>query len=459
MNRGLQSSNSTKPSTVESRASTPSNQLGVGPERASHVESISVLHRWFARPDVGVAANVCAIMSLVAFGIVGVGRAGAPLRLDMQFLFVAGRSWLAGKSPYVLGDFVRQADSLAGVNPFVHLGFAYPPTAAPLCLLLGSLPLRAANVLIVALDLLATATAALFSYRIVAAGVNSPTAREALRWAVFALVIGNPFATHIMAQGQTTMIATAALLVAWYYSQVEDRPLAAGVFFALATLKPQLALLALLWLAPQIVSQRRWRLAASFAVTGLLLAAVPIVLTGPVTVAEQWFTSLHDYEQGPIQSAGFQNVFGIQSTLVAIGLPAPKLTLLAVALTAALWVVRKGATQDDVIALLLSFACLFIYAHDYDLAALAPLYAVLWKRGMGSNGAAAGAACAYGLLFGPQRFVRPLHIELLLHWRELVLLVIVGLLMANAARTSLRRQRRRSGHPGELPSSQLRAAS
>jgi hypothetical protein len=392
----------------------------------------STLHVVLARPDVGVGVNLAAAASLIAFGIVGIGRSSAPF-WDMHVLYAAGRMWAAGHNPYMLADFIRDSDAIDGLaHPHVHMGFAYPPTIAPLCLALGALSLAAANALIVAVNVVATGITAFYSMRLVCAGLPPGRLQDSLRWTVPALVVGNPFATHIMNMGQTTSIAAAALVAGWYYSEVRSRQILSGALFAVAAIKPQVAVLCILW----IVAKGRWRQLAALGTCAVLLAAVPLYKGGAITVVRTWLTAMRYYELGPglIQRVGFQNVFGVQSTLVACGLAAPSLALVAALFLALLLWYRRRLAQDEVVSLLLAATCLFVYVHDYDLAVLAPLFGLVWKRSAASNVFAAIAAGTFALLFGPQRFLRASHVAILLHWRELVLLCVLIALLVDSTR-------------------------
>lgn len=393
----------------------------------------STLHALTARRDVGMAANVAAAVSLVAFGVADVGRAGSPPHLDMHFLFAAGRMWSSGHSPYVLTDFVRDSDAIQGLaHQHVHMGFGYPPTIAPVCMLLGALPLDVAGLLMVGLNVVAAYITAAYCLRLNRAGVSPGEVSTSLGWIVPALVVGNPFTTHVVHSGQTTMLATAAVVAGWYYSEVRGSQIVSGLLFALSTIKPQVSVLCVLW----ILTRVQWRQLAALALGAAALSAVPLHVSGPWLLARQWVGALRDYEGGPIQHAGFQNVFGIQSALVSAGITTPKLTLVAILFALYLWWRRNELNDDAILGLLLAASCLFVYAHDYDLAALAPFFGVVWKRAASSNARAGLALGFFALLFAPQRFVRFSHIGLVVHWREFVLLAATAWVLADLLRSA-----------------------
>jgi hypothetical protein len=389
--------------------------------------------RWLARPDVGLAACALAGCALVAFGIIGIGR-DSVLNADMQFLFVAGRMWAHGHSPYVLPEYRHVVDGIAGLKTaHVRMGFAYPPTISLLCLVLGAMSLGAANVTMVLLNLAAAMATAHFAYRLVAQSATGRRMRESLRWATPALVFIAPFTAHIVYCGQTTLLATAAVLAGWCYLE-EERPWLAGALLAVASIKPQIALLPVAY----GLLQRGWRPVASFACAGALLITVPVSASGLWGLVREWLQSLHDYASGPIQAIGFQNVFGIQSLLVASGVEAPSIAWVAFAVLVALWWRRDRTSPDEVLSVLLASTCLFVYAHDYDLAALAPLFALVWRLSATSNTRSVFGLAFYVLLFAPQRYVRSSRVAVIIHWRELVLLAALVALLVSIFRRSPR---------------------
>jgi hypothetical protein len=409
------------PTEVQASGAAVRNKFGrAGPDKLG-----SALHAAMALPHVGLCANLLALASLVAFGITNAARLPDAVPFwDLHFLFAGGRMWAVGQNPYLLSDFIRYTDPIEGLaHSHLHRGFAYPPTIAPLCLLLGAVPLGTAIALLVVANALAIAVLALYSARLVCASLPEGKLRQSVGWAVPAIVIGNPFTAHVMHMGQTTLMAAAALVSGWHLSEVKGKHVLSGALFALATIKPQVAALCVLW----IVAKARPRQLAVFGAGVVILSAVPLCSTGPVALARTWLAAMVDYEHGPIQRPGFQNVFGLQSALVASGISAPSFALVAMLVLALLIWQRKRLAPDEVLGLLLAATCLFVYAHDYDLAALAPLFGLLWRRSASSNRLAMVSVGTYALLFAPQRFVRYKNLGLLEHWRELVLF---GVLLA-----------------------------
>src|SRR5438270_1997868 len=72
--------------------------------------------------------------SLLAFGILGVGRGGGEANFDGAVLYAAGRTWLRGANPY---DHAELSRSVEGVVDLTDIVFFYPPPAGGLCVPLG----------------------------------------------------------------------------------------------------------------------------------------------------------------------------------------------------------------------------------------------------------------------------------------------------------------------------------
>jgi hypothetical protein len=396
--------------------------------------SPSALYRLMARPWVGRSVVLAAALMLLLFGVLGVFRArnGFHLRADTQVLYVAGRMWLSGHNPYKASEFLPTSDTMFAVDhDFMASGFGYLPTAWPLCGLIALWEPTPAFFFTMAVNLVAVGVVALYAFRLAAARLPAGPLRESLCYFVLALVIGSPFTTHIVYQGQSTMVATAALVAGWYYTFVRPRPNVAGILFAISTMKLQLALFAI----GGLVVTRRWRVLVTAAVAGIVLVAYPMVVAGgPVALVRDWLAEVHVYSLIPSNAVGYTNVFGLQSLLVAAGIPAPSLGLLAIPLLAAVWWFLDRIEPDELLAILVASSCLLVYAHDYDLAALAPIHGCLWKRAGRNRTSLLGLIGFYLFLFAPQRGFRGEISPVLLHWRELVVLGAVTWVFVTAIR-------------------------
>jgi hypothetical protein len=400
----------------------------------SHAPS-SALYRLVATPWFGRALIAAASLSLLLFGVLGVFRPGSSpfeLRADTRVMYVAGKMWLEGHNPYLVNDFLAKSDAMFHVDhDFMASGFGYLPTAWPLCGLLGLFAPGPAFVFMLTVNLAAVAVTALYALRLSSIGLTDQSLRDSLRFFIPAVVIGSPFTAHVVAQGQSTMLATVLLVSGWYYTFVRPRWNLAGILFALATMKLQLALFVVAGLA----IHRRWRVLVAMSLACALIVAFPVIVAGgPIPLVRDWLTEVHAYSAIPGNALGYPTVFGLQSLLVAAGLHLPGLGLLGVPLLVILWRYRYRFQTDELLPTLVASSCLLVYAHDYDLAALAPLHGCLWKRaGLGRNSGLAVAAF-YGVLFLPQRAFRHILAPVFLHSREVALLAAVVWIVTGAVR-------------------------
>jgi hypothetical protein len=380
------------------------------------------------------ATTTLAVVSAVLFGFAGAGRGGAaPFGFDGRFLQVAGAMWLHGRNPYDAHAFVSVARSIG--QPLVGAagtGFAYPPTAAPLALLLGALPSALVPIALGALNLGAAIATIVVLWRMLP---QSHARRLDVRALVVVAVMANPFVHHVFWMGQTTLVALAALLGGWYFGVVAGGALGVlvgGPLLALSTLKPQLVAFALVWL----LLERRWALALATS-SAAFFATLPAAIAsgGMLAMSRDWLHALSRYASGPVQTASFQHVFGVRSLLVLGGVApsacAPAVAALALGGVLLLWKGRERAGALGVLALSLALSVLFVYAHDYDLAVLAPLLVFAWMETEDRPIAAIALVMAMAALFTPQRFLRGWGLHGLgLHWREVVVLAILGVLVA-----------------------------
>lgn len=149
-----------------------------------------------------------------------------------------------------------------------------------------------------------------------------------------------------------------------------------------------------------------------------------------------WLTAVRLYQDAPFSKLGFRHVFGLQNLLHGVGWTSPP-TLAPLAASALLffWWKRKSLADEDLLGLLLCTSCLLIYAHDYDLAALAPfMIASMWIMLRRRPAAALAGLVLMLFMFFPQRVVRKLQVDLLVHFREPILLLIFLWLIALSLR-------------------------
>jgi len=246
-----------------------------------------------------------------------------------------------------------------------QIPFAYPPTFLLLVWPFAQIPLALAYPLWTGLS------AALFFY------ASAHLVRPA--WLSLGLFIAPPVVLAI-APGQTSLLVGAAMIGGWL--SLKHRPAWAGVLFAIAAcIKPQAMLLA------PIVLWGHWRAARWMVIAGLSLVLASFAF-GP-ELWPQWLLALADFTR---IAPGTNRIN--PSALAAGPLVAAVCALLGA------WLALR---YRDLTGLVAGGLCLTPYAHQYDLAPLAPVAAgwLIDYRQRGWALAAAGAALLAGLVATP----------------------------------------------------------
>lgn len=375
---------------------------------------------------------LAAVSLTVALGVFGVGHGGlADTNLDMRILYLAGEIWHRGWSAYThappgpvdpwLTDAVSEYD------------FAYPPQIAPLCLLLAAWSPVGARILMTGLNVAAAALLAAVCVYLVREPQpdGGPPPADSSSWFIPAIVIGNFATAFVIWAGQTTLIATLALMVGWQCAR-RDRWLIGGALLAVASIKPQLSFLVMLW----IVLERRWRVLAAAAVGVVVLAAVPIAISGPLGVITEWSAAAMRYASGPYNTLGSRMIFGLGNVLALVGVGSSFLLPVALLIVAALWYFRASIADEDLLALLVGLSLLFGFSHSYDIAALMPLVPAFWRH---VHSRVTASLVAFVLLVAvtlPNSLLEPYVSPLLLQFRVVALLAALCWLTALSVKHS-----------------------
>jgi multidrug transporter EmrE-like cation transporter len=276
---------------------------------------------------------------------------------DYYVFWEAARHWQAPYDPALITALEARLH-ITGAWPFV-----YPPTFLLFAWPFAQLPLA------LAYPLWTGVSAALFTWA--AAHLVKPA------WATLVLFVVPPVVLAI-SPGQTSLLVGAALIGGWL--NLERRPAVAGVLFAVAAcVKPQAAVLA------PLLMFGHWR-ALRWAMIGGLGLVVASFVFGPAVWLE-WAQAMTVYRP---------EVFDrVNPSAVATS---PYLSAALVML--GLWL---AWTRRDLGGLLIGTFCATPYAHQYDLAALAPV-ALSWLidvRRAGWGRAACGAGFLAGLVSTP----------------------------------------------------------
>ncbi|HEX3406748.1 MAG TPA: glycosyltransferase family 87 protein [Caulobacteraceae bacterium] len=276
---------------------------------------------------------------------------------DYYVFWEAARHWQAPYDPALITALEARLH-ITGAWPFV-----YPPTFLLVAWPFAQLPLA------LAYPLWTGVSAALFTYA--AAHLVKPP------WATLALFIVPPVVLAI-SPGQTSLIVGAALIGGWL--NLERRPALAGVLFAVAAcVKPQAAVLA------PLLMFGHWRV-LRWAIIGGLGMVIASCVFGPAVWLE-WAQAMTVYRP---------EIFDrVNPSALA---PSPYLQVGLIIL--GLWF---AWTWRDLGGLLIGTFCATPYAHQYDLAALAPI-ALSWiidHRRLGWGRAICGAGFLAGFVSTP----------------------------------------------------------
>jgi hypothetical protein len=174
----------------------------------------------------------------------------APIRPwnDFAFVYAAGRSWLGGFSPY---EFDRWNAEWAAVRPpETHVAqpmpFMYLPHWAPLAVTLGSLPWPVATRVWDAMNVIAHLATCAIGVALLGGSLRAQLQRPSV-WMFLAFATFNPAIRYSVWQSQMTLLPTLGMVGA-FWAWREKRTAWLAFFGFLASLKPQLSLLALLYL-------------------------------------------------------------------------------------------------------------------------------------------------------------------------------------------------------------------
>ena len=366
----------------------------------------AVKNFWFR-----IIVLVVTISALIAFGVLGSGVK------DSKFIYVAGLTWLQGSNAYDPLLASQASDGLISPNRY---NFAYPPQISPLALLMGVFPWDKAHAVITLINFIFLGWLIYFCCQFVRRGTvkSLNDVSETPLWLIPALIICSPFTMRVISMGQTTLVVAASLSGSWYFYN-RKRWLPSGILLAVATIKPQISLLVIIW----FLLERQWKILSTAAVAALGLSLIPMLITGPIDVFVEWISAVRGYKSGIHNSLGYYDVFGLQNLLYTLGIKLPVLLPIATLLTGLMWWMKSRLIQDDIFAIILCISFLFGFSHNYDLVALAPLIPAFWRhlQNQGTKDLIPLGLLA-GMLF-PRRFLIPLNIEILLHLRVLILLV------------------------------------
>ncbi|MEZ2226702.1 MAG: glycosyltransferase family 87 protein [Microcoleus sp.] len=373
------------------------------------------------------------VLSLICFGIIGIGRdINSPLNFDGATIYAAGRAWLMGLNPYKLDLLNKSVAGIKEIPGFEDGGFFYPPQAAIFCLFVGLFDYSVAKFVWVGLNLISIAAIVVMTLETINRSPNH-RGHQLGRWVMAAIIIGNPFTTHVVWMGQTSLISFAATMGAWFFSQRQKYVLA-GICLGLASFKPQICLLLGFW----FLLERNWKILAVSLLTVVVMSAYPLVFYGgPIGTLEAWHQGIQDsYLVVTFNKPGFQDKVGMESLLAFFGWNLPGIKILGLILTALLWVFRNRINTEDIFAVLMGISFTFLgYTHVYDYVGLLPILTSLWLYCYGNQKAYLGMIGLVFLLFFPRRIFLAAGLPFLVHWRTIVVLILLITLLFFSIKT------------------------
>lgn len=313
--------------------------------------------------------GACVALTLLAVVAASLSAGGFARRLDSRYIFLAGRLWTQGSSPYdasVLHAAWREQMEIPARSVFL-----YPPTVALIAIPVSFFRWQTARWILDALGA-ACAAACLAACALLLVDGRRERLDSWRLWAglwLAALVSATPAALFL---GQPTPIALLGCLGA-LLCQRRGRPRAAAAFALLATLKPHVSLFPLLYLL--LTGGARPLLAA-----GAAAALVSVALVAPTAglgVVDEIAASLAAYgdwgSNAPSRLVGGYHWLGTFTP----GLPAHLLLAFGALLLAALVRWRRperGARGEPERILWLgapfAWPALFAPLHGYDLSVL-----------------------------------------------------------------------------------------
>ncbi|WP_341733576.1 glycosyltransferase family 87 protein [Microcoleus sp. EPA2] len=363
------------------------------------------------------------LLSLICFGIIGIGRdINSPLNFDGATIYAAGRAWLMGLNPYKLDLLNKSVAGVKEIPGFEDGGFFYPPQSAIFCLFVGLFDYSVAKFVWLGLNLISIAAIVVMTLETINRSPNH-RGHQLGRWVMAAIIIGNPFTTHVVWMGQTSLISFAATMGAWFFSQ-KQKDVLAGICLGLASFKPQICLLLGFW----FLLERQWKILAVSLATVVVMSAYPLVFYGgPIGTLEAWRQGIQDsYLVVTFNKPGFQDKVGMESLLAFFGWNLPGIKILGLILTALLWVFRNKINREDIFAVLMGISFTFLgYTHVYDYVGLLPIVTSLWLYCYGNQKAAIGMIGLVFLLFFPRRIFLAAGLPFLVHWRTIVVLILL----------------------------------
>jgi|GEM_PF-3278872 len=352
-----------------------------------------------------IMAILSAAFGLVAVGLFGLSK-GSQQGTDFFVFYKAGSLLLEGVSPWIamMGD---------------EMPFAYPPHATSVFLAYAYLPKSVALFLHNILNIFSMLVILWFSNKhFIHAKFGKPL--DLAQGVGLSVILGSTFAFHLVFLGQITIMIYLALLLSWHalkrhYIQVSS------ILLAFATFKPQVALVYIIWLS----LNKEFKVIIYAGVYSIFLMIPSIYIVGLIDSFKDWLLSIENYTTRDANTNNSQNVYGLSSFLRSLGIETGYyLIIIPTLLMGFLYVFRERLPELLIFHTLMFVNVMFVYAHDVDMILLAVLWGFFFVNSIRQNRlflTLIGFVFLLMLSF-PQRIIRPLDIEYLIHYREIVTL-------------------------------------
>lgn len=305
-----------------------------------------------------------ATTALILFGMVGYGRPKVSpqwTRTDVHIIYLAGKTWLNGLNAY---DASIATKTLKGLCSPETYDFAYPPSSAILFMLLALMDLEDAKTAFDVVNILCMIILIYYSNLILSASIGNQFFLTDFRKSLLiAMIIGNAAVANVINMGQTSIIMSTFLLLAYYF-YIQSNDIKSGIFLALALLKPQLSFTFFLWL----LLGKKWKILTASFISTLLFSIVPFYVRGIDRTVMDWIHAIGKYLTQPQHL--LRRLFGAKELLNDIGIQIhyPFIMLLISLLLVVIYHRHSTSTNNlNLIGILASIALLFGQAQQYDL--------------------------------------------------------------------------------------------
>jgi hypothetical protein len=299
-------------------------------------------------------------------------RQGARHWHDIRWIYVAGMCWADGVSPYPIENFASHwmelPENFAGDGVEPTQPYVYPPYLGAIAVPMAQVSWPIARRIWDLANVIALFAALFFAAQLARRDLSSPQT-----WALAGLAMLIGAIPYTMATSQLSLVSTAAI-AGMFWAKERGRKYWIPPLILIAGVKPQLALLPVVYLA------------ASGALLEVLFAAViACVLSLAVLIPSSLPTFSSDYSTAYAlhMEAPFNARTNFTSLPAALGNTSTADLFMAIlplfAIGATLWLARRKRSQDILLLLALAPACMPL--HIYDLVIYAPAILLLPQLG------------------------------------------------------------------------------